>query len=96
MKTVNFLQAYELNDKMRVRPVYEKNGWYDVKALHNKKIAWGISAIKSDWEVEPEKIEFECGWMAHDYKTMPTIPKPYFDLSSLIGRKTKVTIEVID
>lgn len=47
---------------------------------------------------EPEVYEFECTWK-YLYNTTPCYPVPLlesFDFKQLIGKKTKVKIEVID
>lgn len=52
--------------------------------------------LATDWVVETEVLEFECGWRVHDFNICPGIPSNDYDLNNLVGKKTRVRIEVIN
>jgi hypothetical protein len=53
-------------------------------------------AISDDWEVEPEVYEVECEWQDTMWGIIPTNCGKDFNGKCLIGKRTKLTIEVLD
>jgi hypothetical protein len=51
-------------------------------------------AIADDWEVEPEVYEVECEWRKDESSVVH--PSGFKELYLLIGKRTKLTIEVLD
>lgn len=114
MKTVNFLEALEANKTKRVKRTDAKQ-WFGVYELHDdlnslvkEGFRYNAEFFQANFVVEPEKIEFICGWAEAIYDTDKKVwpqglsaldsYKPFLNgnLKHLLGKKTKVTIEVIE
>ena len=52
----------------------------------------------TDYEVEPEVYQFACGWVKNSITgiAVPALSSAGFDSSMLLGKRTKLTIEVLD
>lgn len=105
MKTVNFLEALGANKTKRVRykaqfgeSIYH---WFAVAELRNaidqgtRKIR--IPEFEGLWEIEPEIVVIDnCKWSLTQNNFVYPKADTDFKFTDLIGKKTKVTIEVIE
>lgn len=67
--------------------------WTGYSSFYQKDI------LADDWIVENEKYEMEALWPQSNQGTSimyPYLTNPSFDFSKLKGKKTKLTIEVLD
>jgi hypothetical protein len=57
-----------------------------------------VDAIADDWEVEPGVYEVECTWGCDGDKIYPFTGEGFFAYTNknLRGKRTKLTIEVLD
>ena len=53
-------------------------------------------AIRDDWMIEPEVYEVECEWYQGNISVIPSDIKGDFNWAKLIGKRTKLRIEVWD
>lgn len=100
-KTVNFLEALEANKTSRTR-IAGKVGelsWYAVGEMRTTQ-GYGVEAYESQWQIEPEFIEFECEWSQTNcifrLNYPSTISKEVEKkIDSIKGKKARVRIEVL-
>lgn len=86
-------EAIKANETKRVgRKGADKNWWFEIGTLSGTMLS--ANQILDEWFVEPEKIEFECKWESCMGLIIPTYANK--DMSSLIGKRTRVTVEVIN
>lgn len=94
-------EAIKANETRRVR-VVGADEWFDPKSMVICD-TFTISDIQSEWEAEPEKIEFECKWAVYSSSreyVAPAFPvaknkEDSAKINSFIGKRTRVTVEVI-
>lgn len=99
---MTFKEAYEANKTKTVFRIGKKTkDRYEYKAGTMKDHKWGvISATATDWQVAgPTKETFECSWSRGSTGTGAI--RPIGDLMKslllkFVGKKTRVTVEVID
>lgn len=54
--------------------------------------------LATDWQIQPERVEFEADWDEISYNDRPLFfPRleKHFDLKTLKGKRTRVTVEVL-
>jgi hypothetical protein len=96
MKKLTFIEALKVNETRDVK-LTEIHNAYPVGELKNSSRSL-CDLMKCDFYTEPEKFEFEC--------VIEEFNIPYFklagrllefkDLSVLVGKRTKVIVEVIE
>jgi hypothetical protein len=105
MKKLTFIEALKANETkiiIEAFPPPQRNTLiFSPNEMINSRIA--ISELsRIEWTTEPEKFEFMCGWVECKDEDNNTRARPLvylqesISLRSLIGKRTKVTIEVID
>ena len=105
MKTVNFLEALEANKTKRITRL-DTDHTYPVGMLRDaieQRIFYpSITCFETQWQIEPEVIEFECEWDENkkDLVVYPFGTELKNDVGNkirpLIGKRTKVRIEVLE
>jgi hypothetical protein len=109
MKTLNFLEALEANKTRRVKRI-DSAIWINVGILmgaanHENEHIYTRKEVTSKWQAEPEVIEVLCKWESKEVFESPTsIPHDVIfpndtDLTifmKLVGKNTKLTIELLD
>lgn len=99
MKTVNFLEALEANKTKRVK-LKDHHNWFPVNELvddiNNESRVFNAQMVYGKWIIEPEIIQFECEWNEKDKIYPSVLLENHGILCSLVGKKTKVTIEVLE
>lgn len=98
MKKLTFLEALKVNETRKVIESFYPANRPALVFYPNEMAKSGLplaSFTNSEWEVVPEKFEFECRWEHSETKlVIPTWPD--FNLEKLVGKRTKVTVEVIE
>jgi hypothetical protein len=101
MKKLTFIEALKVNETRKVIESFYPANRPALVFYPNEMAKSGLplaSFTNSEWTTEPEKFEFEC--------VIEEFNIPYFklagrllefkDLSVLVGKRTKVTVEVIE
>jgi hypothetical protein len=101
MKTLNFLEALEANKTRRVKIKCSEDSydWFPVNRLR-KNIEEcrtpHIHQIEGQWEAEPEKYEFEPCSFFETSTGVIALTGSVHDYRPHIGKKCKLTIELLD
>lgn len=98
---MNFLEAYEANKTKRVRMKQTPERLYPWKAIGlMKDQVFDSDEIEAEWEVEktPEVYTVVCEWKRDEPYgiTYPYLFTNSVNLHHLTGKRTKLTIEVLE
>lgn len=101
MKKLTFIEALKVNEDREVwiySGVISSLTKYVFYAGDLKNSRMPVAdLIHTDFYAEPEKISFECKWEDHfGIKPLVSNEKDMKSLHFLLGKKTKVIVEVID
>jgi hypothetical protein len=104
MKKLTFIEALKANETkiiIEAFPPPQRNTLiFSPNEMINSRIA--ISELsRIEWTTEPEKVEFVCEWKDVNDNLFPLLRTraqflTYNDLLGIEGKRTKVTVEVID
>ncbi len=101
MRKLTFLEALKVNEE---KPIFRMSEdikiEYGVNKLKLSPMSI-LSAMSCEFYAEPEKIEFECEWNLcpeNNFYVVPMVNNKHGSqaLNHLIGKKTIVTVEVIE
>ena len=98
MKKLTFVEALKVNETQNVWTYRgeKMDDHYSIGSLKESTLAL-CDLMKTDFCAEPEKISFECEWIEYfGIKPYFTNEKGSLVLQSCLGKKTKVTVEVIE
>jgi hypothetical protein len=104
MKKLTFIEALKVNETRRViqADVHESRIGYDFNAGEMIQSTIPIKTLANyKWTTETEKFEFECEWRKHEGTTIISpmgAGSGFFNehLQKFVGKRTKVTVEVIE
>ena len=91
MKKLTFIEALQANESKLVGICGSLNR-YPVGELKDSSRSL-CDLFNCDFYTEPEKFEFECDWYMSAEVIYPVGNKV---ITNLVGKRTKVTVEVID